>query len=179
MNLLYETKEKSDFLNYKLKRKVSLLGCNNGIIPWAIKKYKIQEITTDDGWHLDISKIFSKWDEKIVIDLKPNHSGEIFLVELTDVYGYNHSSGWTALLYRFSSLYNKDKSIQFNRNEFELKRNGKREIIYSFLYALGHVKEHEIKGKWSPPFGTMTGLLMWEDSYRYFSEVINDDKEYK
>ena len=178
MNLLYKVHSKDNRDQYSFKEEISLLGCNHGKIPWAIREFIIGEIKLDDGWKLDIASIFNTWNEKVVIDLKPNHSTEIFLVELTDVYGFNHATEWTALLYRFRLLYNAEKSSSFSRENFSIDHQLEPEIIYSFLYALGNVRDGELQGKWSPPFGSMTGLLMWENSYRYFREVMDCDPQY-
>ena len=178
MNLIYEVTETQQEIIFKYYDRIKLLGCNQGLIPKLLKKTLIRDIELDTGWSLDITGILENKNRRVVIDLKPSHKSEVFLVELTHVYGFNHSTGWTALLYRFKTLINSVEKDKVDTKNFVYDKSNS-EIIYSFLYALGFVMEGKIEGRWLPPFGSMTGLLMWRKSYDYFEKVMKADTEYK
>lgn len=140
-----------------------MLGINKEFIIWMLKR-EIEKGKIfgklDSGWSIDIREYLAAYSQACLINIKPNHSTELFLVELTHVYGFNHKE-WTSLLYRFQVLHDAKRSEDFDDRCFDLAFQSKPEIVYSFLYALGHIKEKELKGKWLPPYGTTTALLMW------------------
>lgn len=176
MNLLYNVQSVDNFDHFTLKNTISLLGSNSGKLTWAIRDKRIVWDAPDQGWSLDVSKNWREWDEKIVIDLKPNHATQVFLVELTDAYGFNHRDGWTALLYRLKILHKASDKTTFNKQQFSVDTNIKAEIIYTHAYALGYISNGQLIGKWSPPHGNTTGLLLGPEAYRFFNQKMNKDE---
>jgi hypothetical protein len=46
------------------------------------------------------------------------------------------------------------------------------EVIYTMLYLYGSIHDGKLVGKWNPPFGTITALLLWPEAMTFFFEQV-------
>lgn len=156
-------------------QRYKLFGCNAGMVCRRLKHMtKIPPL-----WHLSVRNEIRD-DEKgktcaVIVDIKPGDSQQLFLCELTDVWGDSRES-YTPILLRFQGL-RMDSPIEDWRKGFNelpiAKSDIAKSVIYSFLYLSGGIVDGELNGKWTPPRPSSTnGPLLWPDMIRYFHKEM-------
>jgi hypothetical protein len=147
-----------------------LFGCNAGMVCRRLKHMtKIPR-----SWHLSVRDEVQD-DEKgkacaVIVDIKPGDTKQLFLCELTDIWG-DSSASYTPILLRLQGL-RMDSSIEDWRNGFDAPPIAN-SVIYSFLYLSGGIVDGKLKGEWTPPRPSSTnGPLLWPSTIRYFHEVM-------
>ena len=106
-----------------IKEKCHLFGCNEGFIPWLLKR----QIPSSQGepykWHIPIQDALNETEysgSTLVIDLKPKQNKtNLSLYELLDVWGYS-DSGWTPILLHLSGLFVDADPKKIDRNKFAI-----------------------------------------------------------
>lgn len=177
MYALYEKKQSNGKYKYKIKKQVSLFGCNAGYIPYLLQSTLFSTTSEPYPWHLNVDKALSDVglsNSTLIINLKPNNvSANLSLYELVDVWGYS-DSGWTPLMLCLRGLFVDANPRFINDEDFTLDESEVDYPIFSMLYLAGTVKEGKIVGKWTAPRPSPTNsALLWPESFKYFVEQAN------
>jgi hypothetical protein len=175
MYALYKVTDKLQSVKYSLvENNISLFGCNNGYIPWLLKRTLTKKDTEPLKWNINIREALDKADyhnQTIFINLKPNSSiPNLSLYELQQVWGYS-TANWTPMMFYLKGIFVDEKPNKINIDSFERKiadidDNG---FIISFVYVNGTVKDGDIEGKWTAPRPSSTNsVLLWSEAFDYF-----------
>jgi hypothetical protein len=150
--------------------KISLAGCNVGLIPKLLQQKLTIKDKPEIGWVLPIADILKNKGQTVIIDIKPKSKTEIFLCELDSVYGFSYNE-WTPIMYRLKVLVNKRSPKKTSKKIIVYPP--KPDIIYTILYMMGSFKKGRLTGKWTgPAFGSANSLLLWPDAASFFYQQI-------
>ncbi|MCG2717491.1 MAG: hypothetical protein L6408_01475 [Nanoarchaeota archaeon] len=172
MYALYDQVKESSTLKLKFKKEISLAGSQSGLIPTALKSILTKNQSAPFGWHLSIPEIYIETNQFVIIDIRPNNKKykNIFICELTDVFGYSYLK-WTPILFRLKGLYVDIPPSSIDKNFFEYPANP--ELIYTMLYLSGSVSEGKLVGTWNYPGPSPTNsVLLWPEALSYFIKSI-------
>ncbi len=157
----------------EFEEQTSIAGCNNGIIASELRQVIGPKDSYPFGWTIPIADKWNKENYSFIVDIKPKAGGEVFLCELDRVFGYCYD-GWSPIMLRLKTL--------LNTNELTDKMNfvcsDDSGIIYTMYYLYGSVKNGQLVGTWSPPFGTITALLFWPEAMTFFVEQVKQFDNY-
>jgi len=170
MYSIYNKKKDGNHFNYSFSEEAHLFGCNEGWIPWLISKIIDKNQNEPFKWHLDFNKLLPENgypNKAFIIDIKPKADDDVVMAELLNVRGYS-SSGWSPFLLEMNILhFDGDDKKNFIHS-------GVSDIVYSFLYARGTVKDGQIIGTWNPASRSPTNAaLLWPDAMKYFFSCIS------
>ncbi|HRZ28566.1 MAG TPA: hypothetical protein P5295_17280 [Spirochaetota bacterium] len=175
---LYSKIKTSKNINFKLVEEISIFGCNSGFIPWLLKFHLNESNHEPLKWHLKIEDELNRYNEYsktcIIIDFKPKNKVDdyILLGELTDVWGYSDSD-WTPLLFRVEMLYTDLEAKTIDKKKFSKKTNEENDVVYTYLYAKGSIKNGKLFGTWNAPSTSPTNsALLWPETLKYFHSEI-------
>jgi len=176
MYAFYNKIIEADRSRFTFSKRISLFGCNVGLIPRLLREYILPDQGEPYPWHLSISKTLLESgypNLTILIDLKPKQNKDnLSLYELMDVWGYS-SSGWTPILLHLSGLFVDEDPSKYDRNDFWIEDSRRDEPIYEFLYIQGSVSNGKLSGSWtSPPVSPTNAALLWPSTLIYFIECI-------
>lgn len=163
--------------HYSFAEKTSLFGCNNGFIPWLLRKQIAEAQEEAYSWHINIGSALNATEYRgstLVIDLKPKQKKtNLSLYEVEDIWGYS-DNGWTPVLLRLSGLFMDADPSRINRNRFRIGDNERIGPIYEFLYLSGSVSDGKLTGGWTaPPSSPTNAALLFPDTLRYFLKCMS------
>lgn len=178
MYALYSKTFEIDGMRYRFKEQATLFGCNEGYIPWLLKKHLTSDSNEPFSWHVNIESAMTSVDqggETLVINLKPNaKEPTLALYEIIDAWGYS-SSGWTPIMLYLKGLFIDESPTAFNEHDFKRKDVDIEDPIFSLMYLNGTVKEGALSGRWTPPGPSSTNaVLLWPDTFSFFAEKANE-----
>jgi len=172
---LYDRYQCAERIRLKFCRRISLAGCNSGIVPAMLKQVLDLNDSPPLGWQLPIAGEYHKRNQSVIIDMKPNNGAEIVLCELDKVFGFSHP-GWSPIMFRLAQMYNQnvdDDDMDFDKQDFVCPPDDELEIIYTMSYLKGSFKEGKLDGTWVFPGRSSTnGLMLWPDAMTFFCEQI-------
>jgi hypothetical protein len=173
MYAVYDRYSQDQKIKLKFARKISLAGCNFGIIPAMLKEKLDFSDNPPLGWELSIAEDYHKNNQSIIIDIKPNNAEEIVLCELDRVFGFSHF-GWSPIMLRLVQFYNDYATdVEINKHDFICPEEDQHEIVYTMSYLAGSFKDGELEGKWIFPGRSSTNaLLLWPDAMTFFYEQV-------
>jgi hypothetical protein len=156
-------------LSLSWEEKMSLAGCNKGIIANELKEILKPTDNPSIGWILPIAQKWNKQNYSVIIDIKPNNK-QVFLCELDTVFGYTFSE-WSPIMLRLKILYNDKTKDEIDKNNFVYPV--KPEIIYTMLYLYGSIRNGQLFGTWNFPGRSSTNaLLFWPEAMTFFYEQV-------
>ena len=164
----YKRTNKNGQIHLIWEERMSLAGCNNGIIANELKEIITATDIPPIGWTIPIAEKWNKQDYSVIIDIKPN-TEEIFLCELDRAFGYSFDD-WSPIMLRLKLLYNDATKEDLDKNNFIYPDDT--DIIYTMLYLYGSIRNGQLIGTWNPPFGTITALLFWPEAMTFFFEQV-------
>lgn len=164
----YKRELRNQNLHLIFEEEASLGGCKNGIIASEIKKILSENSNPPAGWIIPISDIWNREGYSFIIDIKPS-GDEIFLCELDKVIGFSYEE-WSPVMLRLKRLYSNLSLGELDKKEFLYPGTNEVNVIYTILYYQGSFRDGEIIGKWSPPYGSITGVLFWPEAMSFFYE---------
>ena len=163
-----KTREGNEY-RYVFKENASLFGCNNGYIPYFLRKQLDSESTEPLEWKLNMEESFRKGnmaDSVVVIDLRPNTN--LSLYEVVNVFGYS-AAGWTPIMLHLRGLFIDEDRQSYDEKDFIRKEEEIDDPIFTMMYLTGTVKQGEIVDTWNlPPPAAANAALLWPDTLRYF-----------
>lgn len=170
MYSIYQKHNENRQIRLTFAEEISLAGCNNGLVPNALKEKITEADKPPIGWTLHIAKEYNKQGKSIIIDIKPSNN-EVFLCELDSVFGFSYHR-WTPTMYRLKILYNDEVSPkEFDKNFFLCSANS--DIIYTQSYLSGSFKNGQLIGTWNPPSpNPKNALLQWAEAMTFFYEQV-------
>jgi len=162
--------------HFHLAERVSLFGCNEGFIPWLLRKSIPHSQREPYRWHLCIGAELENTEypgSALVVDLKPKQKQtNLSLYEVLNVYGYS-DHGWTPILLHLSGLFVDVDPTMVDRNCFSVEDEERDEPIFEFLYLAGSVSGGKLTGKWiAPPASPTNAALLWPEPLEYFNQCI-------
>jgi len=172
MYSIYDRQNSNGLTQLKFSKKISLAGCNVGLIPNLLKEKLTAKDTPPIGWTLFIADNFNKKSQSVIIDIKPNNTenSEVFLCELDTVFGFSYIE-WTPIMYRLKLLYSNKSPEELDKTNFIYPDNI--EIIYTMLYLAGSFKNGQLTGKWIYPGRSSTNaLLLWSEAMTFFHQQV-------
>ena len=169
MYMLYDKSISGEKIDYSFNQEASFFGCNNGWIPYLLRKKLHPSHAEPFQWHLNIPEALFESERRnyaFVIDIKPHSSKEILMAELLNVWGHSEDE-WTPLLLQLNYLNVPDGS----KTSFSTATA--RNIVYTHAYASGSVNSGEITGKWLPASPSATnGALLTPGVLKFFYDAI-------
>jgi len=155
---------------YAYKARISLAGCNNGIIANGLQEILKSSDTSEIGWSIPIAEKWNLNKLSVIIDIKPN-SNEVFLCELDRVFGYSYRE-WSPIMLRLNILFNDIATNKMDKKNF-IYPNEKSSVIYTMLYLAGSIKNGQLIGTWNFPGPSPTNsLLLWPEAMTYFFQQV-------
>ena len=174
MFCIYNKHKQPGRVTYTYDDKISLFGCNVGMIPKMLRNQMSETQGEPYYWHIQVEKVLEQMGQSsqtIVIDLKPKERAKyLSFFELLDVWGVSKDE-WTPMLLRLRCLLD-EKVGKRNWKEFSLMDSDSNDFVYEFLYLRGSVKDGKTSGKWTHTFSTVSGALLWPDTLKYFTDCI-------
>jgi hypothetical protein len=176
MYYIYDRIVESDGIRYRRRSAGAIFGSRSGFIVRRLRD-KAAKGALYAKWHLDVAEELK--DEapncSIIVDIKPKSTTQLFLCEITDIWGHSFHEVWTSVLLRLKGLLVDAAPTDYQRSEFKLSPN-QPSIIYSILYLSGGIKEGGIsRTKWLPPGPSSTNsALLWPETLRFFFKTIQD-----
>lgn len=174
----YKKERRGEKDHFQFVEQVSLFGCNEGYIPWLLRKRLVPSQGEPCRWHVEIVAELAKTEyagSSLVIDLKPKQKEtNLSLYEVCDAWGYS-DEGWTPILLYLSGLFVDVDPKKINRNDFVIEDRKRTGPIYEFLYLAGTIANGRLTGKWTaPPASPTNAALLWPESVRYFTRCIEE-----
>lgn len=166
---------------YQFVEQCSLFGCNEGFIPWLLRRRIPPSQGEPYKWHLPIRDSMNEVKSNdtdytgstLIIDLKPKQNKDnLSLYEILDVWGYS-DAGWTPILLHLSGLFVDEDPKIVDRNKFVINDSDRDEPIYEFMYLDGSVVDGQLDGRWNaPPASPTNAALLWPEPLAYFFTSI-------
>lgn len=172
MYALYDRHTDNGKVRLTLSDKISLAGCNSGLIPNSLKEKLSETDNPPIGWTLHTAYDFNRQNQSVIIDIKPRNKkySEVFLCELDTVFGFSYNE-WTPIMYRLKQLYSDITPDQLNKDSFIYPDNP--EIIYTMLYLAGSFRDGQLIGTWNYPGPSPTNaLLLWSEAMTFFHRQV-------
>lgn len=164
----YKRTKENNQVRLTWEEKMSIAGCNNGIISDELTNILSPNDNPPIGWTIPIADRWNKEDYSLIIDIKPK-SEEVFLCELDKVIGFSYYS-WSPIMLRLKLLFSDINKEEIDKESFIYP--DETEIIYTMFYLYGSFKDGKLIGTWNPPFGTITALLFWPEAMTFFFEQV-------
>jgi hypothetical protein len=174
MYAVYEKSLNTDG-TYQLKmlRKISLAGCNNGIICEELADIIKPTDSFPIGWTIPMAAIYAAAGHTVIIDLKPNNDSETVIYELDTVFGFSYQN-WSPIMFRLKELFNEEKEGDFDIENFSYSEEGL-SIVYTMTYLTGGIQGGQLKEKWIFPNRSSTNsVLFWPDAMTFFMQKIKE-----
>ena len=163
--------------SYQFAGRCALFGCNQGFIPWLLRRQLSSLQGEPYRWHLPIQDCLNGAERNdtdltgstLIIDLKPKQNKpNLDFYEVLDVWGYS-DDGWSPILLHLSAL----PVAKVDRNEFIINDDERDEPIYEFMYLSGSVTDGRLVGRWNaPPVSPTNAALLWPEVLAYFFASI-------
>jgi len=165
-----------DETRYRWREKCVLFGSRNGFIVRRLRS-QAEAGRLNCKWHLDVVEELKNEGEpncSIIVDIKPHSPTQIFLCEITDIWGHSFHEIWTVVLLRLQGLLMDVSTSDYEKTEFQPRSTLPNNIIYSILYLSGGIEQGRIsKTKWLPPGPSSTNsALLWPGTLSYFYGAI-------
>ena len=164
----YKRTKENNQVRLTWEEKMSIAGCNNGIIAKELTNILSPSDNPPVGWAIPIADKWNKEDYSVIIDIKPK-SEKVFLCELDKVFGFSDYS-WSPIMLRLKLLYSDTDKGEVDKDSFIYPVEPK--IIYTMFYLHGSFKDGKLTGTWKPPFGSITALLVWPEAMTFFFEQV-------
>jgi len=179
MYALYNIKNDNGQTSLEFLKKISLAGCNHGIIPNLLKEKISKDQNPPIGWTINVSDYYNEKEQTVIIDIKPKNKrySEVFLCELDKIFGFSYKE-WSPIMYRLKRLYSDISPEKLNKNNFIYPKEP--EIIYTMLYLSGSFKNGQLTGTWNYPGPSPTNaLLLWSEAMTFFfKNVEKNDSDF-
>ena len=169
--------------SYQFEEQCSLFGCNEGFIPWLLRRRITTPHEDPYKWHLPIrdclngakSNVVDYTGSTLIIDLKPKQNKDnLSLYEILDVWGYSEGV-WSTILLHLSGLFVDASPKGINRKKFDIEDCKRDEPIYEFMYLDGGVRDGKLVGRWNaPPVSATNAALLWPKPLHYFLTCIRN-----
>jgi len=182
MYYIYDRIAEGDGFRYRQRTGYALFGSRSGFIVRRLRS-RAAEGRLDSKWNLDVAEELMREGSpncSVIVDIKPKSTTQLFLCEITDIWGHSFHELWTSILLRFKGLLVDAALADYVRTEFKPPPTSP-QIIYSILYLSGGISRGEIsRTKWLPPGPSSTNsALLWRETLRFFYEAIqNKDPEH-
>lgn len=174
MYSIYDKQNIDGQIQLKFSKKISLAGCNYGLIPNLLKNKISSDKNPPIGWLLPIAEIYNKKGQSVIIDIKPKNKkySEVFLCELDIIFGFSYNE-WSPIMYRLKRLYSNISPGDFDKNDFIYPKE--QEIIYTMLYLVGSFENGKLTGTWNYPGPSPTNaLLLWSEAMTFFHRQVKN-----
>jgi len=170
MYLLYKTKDCPGGLEFKRGSQASLAGNASGIVVKYLRTVMTPKDSERFEWEIDTKKAIGALGlsgDVVVVDIKPK-SDKVLLFELQRIYGVS-SHEWTPIMLELRELIVDEPASKWDKSRFVIGGYGQKEIVYTFLYLRGSVRDGKPVRTWNFPRPSSTnGPLLWPDTMKYF-----------